>query len=212
MNILHKALLCLVTASVLISCSSGGDKSGSGPYTPPADVPVSSVSVSPSSLELLIGGIVQLSSTVSPSNATDKSVTWSSSNQTVATVSPTGLVSAKAKGSATITVDASGKTANCNLTVSIPVSSVTLNKTELSLKEGTSETLTATVSPDDAADKTVIWTSSNASVSTVDNTGKVTAIAPGSVKITASCGGKSAVCIVTVTKKGGLSDRPDEEI
>ena len=80
----------------------------------------------------------------------------------------------------------------------VAVTEVTLNKTELSLKEGESETLTATVKPDDATDKTVTWSTSNANVATVDN-GKVTAVKAGSATITAKAGDVSASCVVTVT-------------
>ena len=188
-------------ALAICSCGGGGDKPSSGPYTPPANVAVSSVSVSPSSSELVIGGTVQLSATVSPSNATDKSVTWSSSNQTVATVTPTGLVTAKAEGSANITANASGKTAVCKVTVKKPtvaVTSVVLDQQYLYLNKGTSETLKATVKPDNATDKTVTWASSKTDIATVDNTGKVTAVAKGEATITASCGGKTGRCNVTV--------------
>ena len=195
--------MCLVAASVLSSCGGGGgDKPNSGPYTPPANVAVSSVSVSPSTSELVIGSTVQLSATVSPSNATDKSVTWSSSNQTVATVTPTGLVTAKAEGSANITANASGKTAVCKVTVKKPtvaVTSVELDQTDITINKGTSQTLKATVKPDNATDKTVTWASSKTDIATVDATGKVTAVAKGVATITASCGGKTATCKVTVT-------------
>ena len=189
-------------ALAICSCGGGGDKPSSGPYTPPANVAVSSVSVSPSSSELVIGGTVQLSATVSPSNATDKSVTWSSSNQTVATVTPTGLVTAKAEGSANITANASGKTAICKVTVKKPtiaVTSIELDQTDITLNKGASQTLKATVKPDNATDKNVTWASSKTDIATIDNTGKVTAVAKGVATITASCGGKTATCKVTVT-------------
>ena len=189
-------------ALAICSCGGGGDKPSSGPYTPPANVAVSSVSVSPSSSELVIGGTVQLSATVSPSNATDKSVTWSSSNQTVATVTPTGLVTAKAEGSTNITANASGKTAICKVTVKKPtiaVTSIELDQTDITLNKGASQTLKATVKPDNATDKNVTWASSKTDIATIDNTGKVTAVAKGVATITASCGGKTATCKVTVT-------------
>ncbi len=82
----------------------------------------------------------------------------------------------------------------------IQVSSVSLNKTSLTLTEGYSETLVATVSPSDAVDQNVYWSSSDSNVATVDQTGKVTAIKEGEATITASAGGKSASCPVTVVK------------
>ena len=202
MNRLSSVLIMFSAALAICSCGGGGDKPSSGPYTPPANVAVSSVSVSPSSSELVIGGTVQLSATVSPSNATDKSVTWSSSNQTVATVTPTGLVTAKAEGSANITANASGKTAICKVTVKKPtiaVTSIELDQTDITLNKGASQTLKATVKPDNATDKNVTWASSKTDIATIDNTGKVTAVAKGVATITASCGGKTATCKVTVT-------------
>lgn len=152
-----------------------------------------------------------LTATVNPSNAADKTVTWTSSNPSVATVDR-GAVTAVNSGTATITAEASGKTATCEITVIILVESVTLNKTELIIKEGVSETLVATVKPDSATDKTVTWTSSDTAVATVDSNGKVDAKVPGVAVIKATSGDQSASCIVTVTKQGGLEDRPDVEI
>lgn len=84
-----------------------------------------------------------------------------------------------------------------NGTQTVAVESVTLNKTELTLEVGGEETLTATVAPDNATNKTVTWSSSNNTVATVAN-GKVTAVAAGTATITATADGKSATCTVTV--------------
>lgn len=167
-------------------------------------VPVTSVSLSNTSIALTETETFQLTATVNPSNATDKTVTWSSSNPTVATVSGNGLVTAVKEGSATITAKAGDKTATCKVSVAqkvIAVSSVTLNKTSLSLTEQDTFQLTATVNPSDATDKTVTWTSSNYSIATVDGNGLVTAVAAGSATITAQAGDKRATCTVTVNKK-----------
>ena len=186
-------LLVIVAAFVMavVSCEKA-----------PEEVRVESVSLSQPTAEMLIGESVQLSATVLPSNATDKTVIWASSKQSVATVTESGRVTAIAEGVSTITVSAGGKSATCLVTVHKPyvaVSSVTLNKSELTLVESESETLVATVSPDNASDKTVSWASSNTSIATVSN-GAVTAIAPGTATITATAGEKSATCTVTVTK------------
>lgn len=147
----------------------------------------------------------QLTVSVLPENATDKSVAWSSSDDAIATVSASGLVTAVKEGSAVITVTSSNnKTAKCNVVVSkkvIEVATVTLNKTELTLEEGKKETLVATVKPDDATDKTVTWESADDAIATVSATGEVTAVKAGTVAITVKANNNvSAVCNVTVKK------------
>ena len=166
------------------------------------EVPVTAVSIGQETAEMYIGETAQLSATVLPNNATDKTVLWASSKQSVATVSETGLVTAVNEGTSTITASASGKTDKCIVTVTkrvIPVNSVELNKTALELVEGETETLTATVKPDDATDKTVSWTSSNTEVATVEG-GKVVALKEGEATITAAAGEKTASCHVKVSK------------
>jgi uncharacterized protein YjdB len=166
-------------------------------------IPVSSVSLNKTSLTLTEGENETLTATVGPDNATDKTVTWSTSDASVATVDQSGRVTAVKAGSATITAKAGDKTATCSVTVEklvIPVSSVSLNKTSLTLTEGESETLTATVDPDNATDKKVSWSSSNTKIATVDSNGKVTAVKAGTVTITAKAGDKTATCAVTVEK------------
>ena len=168
----------------------------------PENVPVTSVSLNQQTAEMLVGETVQLKATVLPAEATDKSVTWSSSNKSVAMVE-NGMVVAIAEGNTTITASAGGKSATCAITVKkkgIAVNSVELNKSELSLIEGDSETLTATVKPDDATDKTVTWSSSDSSIAKVDD-GKVTAIKEGETTVTVKAGTKTATCKVTVSKK-----------
>lgn len=170
----------------------------------PQPVNVTGVSVNPTTLSLIEGDTADLTATVSPSNADNPAVTWDSSDKSVATVS-NGKVTAVKAGSATITVKSvdGGFTASCAVTVAakvIDVSSVSLSKTELTLTEGDSETITATVKPDDATDKTVTWTSSDPAVATVEG-GKITAVKEGEATITAKAGDKTATCKVTVEKK-----------
>jgi uncharacterized protein YjdB len=171
----------------------------------PTVIPVTGVQIGSSSLALEPGETANLTATVLPSNATDKSVSWSSSNTGVATVDNNGKVTAVAAGSAVITVTTTdgGKTATCTVTVAnpaVPVQSVSLNKTELSLNVGESETLMATVLPENADNKAVTWSSGNTAVATVDASGKVTAVAAGSavITVTTTDGGKTATCTVTV--------------
>ena len=161
-----------------------------------------SVALNKTTLTLDIGKTSNLRATVYPSNASNKKCTWSSSNTSVATVDSNGRVTAKASGTATITVKtANGKTASCNVTVqavqAVPTS-VSLNKTSLTLDVGKSYTLTKTVSPSNAV-TSYTWRSSNTSVATVDKNGKVTAKASGTATITVkTSNGKTATCKVTV--------------
>ena len=164
------------------------------------------VSLNKQTLSLVEGGSETLTATVTPSNATNKSVSWKSSNTGTATVDNNGKVTAVKAGSATITVTTTdgSKTATCSVTVTsktVNVTGVTLDKTEMELTEGESAQLKATVSPEDASDKSVKWTSSDEKVATVDNAGKVTAVAPGTVKITVTTtdGNKETSCSITVS-------------
>ena len=146
----------------------------------------------------------QLTATVSPSNTTDKSVTWSSSNTLVATVSNSGLVTSISPGTATITCkanDGSGVSATCTVTVVILVENISLNNSSVTLEESKTHQLTATVTPSNATDKSVTWSSSNTSVATVSSSGLVTAKSAGTAIITCKANdgsGKSASCKVTV--------------
>ena len=165
-------------------------------------VPVASVELNQTTLELKAGNTATLTATVKPENATSKEVTWTSDKPEIAAVDG-GKVTAKAEGTATITAKAGEKTATCTVTVTkadVAVESVTLNQSSLELKAGDNATLTATVSPESATDKTVTWSSDKEAVATVDNNGKVTAKAEGTATITAKAGDKTATCTVTVTK------------
>ncbi len=139
--------------------------------------------------------------TVLPDDVTDKTVTWSTSEASVATVDAEGNVTAVSVGEATITAACGDKSATCKVTVSpVLAESIALDKTELSLTIGASAKLTATVLPDDVTDKTIVWTTSDASVATVDAEGNVIAITTGKAIIKAACGEIYANCEVTVTQ------------
>ena len=168
----------------------------------PATVPVQSVELNQTTLELIAGKEATLTATVKPDDATNKTVTWSSNNETVATVDNNGKVTAKAAGEAIITAKVGDKQATCNVKVTaadVAVESVTLNQSSLELVAGKEATLTATVKPDNATNRTVAWESNATNVATVDNNGKVTAKAAGEAIITAKVGDKQATCNVKVT-------------
>ncbi len=205
MNAFKLPLMAAFLIGLAVACGKPEPDPGHGQTTPsqPQVVAVSSVSLDKTSVSLNVGESVTLAATVKPDNATNKTVSWSSSNASVASVDASGKVSAVAEGTATITAKAGDKTATCSVTVTkkvVAVESVTLDKSSLELNEGETATLTATVKPDNASDKTVTWSSSKTSVATVDANGKVTAVAEGTATITAKAGNKSATCSVTVTK------------
>ncbi len=151
---------------------------------------------------------ILLAPTFNPENASDKKVTWISSDTDVATVSDKGLVTGKKEGFTTISVTTNdgGYTAYCRVSVEVPPESVELSTNALVLRAGDSildnYTLKATVKPDTATNKGVIWTSSDEKVATVDENGKVTAVAGGTATIicTTKSGGKKATCKVTVNE------------
>ena len=185
-----------VSALLLIISIACSKDPGAAPE--PTTVAVSSIKLSRNAISLSVGETVVLTATVSPENASDKSVTWTSSDPNVATVAD-GKVSAIATGSATITARCGNVEAKCAVTVSpIEITAIQISKTAVSLSVGETVVLTATVSPENASDKSVTWTSSDPNVATVAD-GKVSAIATGSATITARCGNVEAKCAVTVS-------------
>jgi len=176
------------------------------------DVPVTGVTVSPTTATLYVGNTEQLTATVLPSNATNQNVTWSSNNTAVATVnSNTGLVSAVSAGSATITATTvdGGHTATSTVTVApISATGVTLDPPTATLFVGNRVQLIATILPTNAANQSVSWNSNNTAVTTVNSNGLVTAIALGSATITVTTedGGHTATSIITVSNPIGCND------
>ena len=164
-------------------------------------VPVSGVSLSQTELSLVKGATATLTATVAPADATNKKVTWRSNNTSIAKVE-NGIVTAVSAGNATITVttEDGNHTATCEVTVTVPVTGVTLSQTELPLVKGATATLTATVVPADATNKKVTWRSNNTAVAIVEN-GIVTAVSGGNatIKVTTEDGNHTATCEVTVT-------------
>ncbi len=161
-----------------------------------------SVSLNKSALGLVKGKSATLKVTIAPSNVTDKTVTWKSSNTKVATVSSTGKVTAKGKGTAKITATVGDKTATCKVSVgSNSATSIKLNKTKSTLTVGKTLSLKGTIKPSNAP-KAIIWSSSNKNIASVSTSGKVKALKPGKVTITAKThNGKKASCTITITPK-----------
>ncbi|MDR1792145.1 MAG: Ig-like domain-containing protein [Bacteroidales bacterium] len=178
---------------------------------------LTSVTLSQTSLTLEVGGSATLTAVVVPS---DKTVTWKSSDESVASVSSTGTVTGKSVGKATVTATTTdgAKSATCEVTVVAPsgngngngdggetetvaVTGVTVAPSAVTLKVGETASLTATVEPANATNKSVTWNSNNTSVATVSASGVVTAVSEGTAIIgcLTGSGAKSATCVVTVT-------------
>ena len=176
---------------------------GSGsvaPSSPAKKIALKKITLNKSSVNVNVGSTAQLSVSYSPSNTTDnKSVIWTSSNTSIATISR-GKVSAKKPGTAIITAKVGSKTATCKVTVKAPLKSISLNKSSASVTVGKTLNLSVTYNPSNTTDsKSVTWTSSNTSIATVSG-GKVTAKKTGTATITAKVGSRTATCKVTVNR------------
>lgn len=169
----------------------------------PVDIPVTAISI-PSAKSVSTGNSETLSVSYTPSNANSgKAITWTSQNSAIATVSSDGTVTGVKAGSTTITATSEGGfTSTCTVTVSnIAVTSVSVSPTSQTLSIGGTKQLTATVSPSNASNKTITWSSSNSNVASVSSTGLVTANAVGTASITAkSNNNKFASCTITVSE------------
>ena len=169
-------------------------------------VSVTGVSLDKTEIVLVEGSSQTLTSTVEPTNATNKNVTWSSDHEAIATVDQHGTVIARNGGQAIITVTTAdgSKTATCTVNVrvhiGVPVQSVGLNNSTLELSEGEGAQLTAHFNPENATNKNVTWRSDNESIAKVDQNGNVVGQTPGTTTITVTTedGGKTATCEVTV--------------
>ncbi|MDD6266830.1 MAG: Ig-like domain-containing protein [Clostridium sp.] len=197
------------SAVITVKAQDGSGKTANCQVTVnPSVVLVNKITINPSSKSLAIGKTVTLSPTVAPSNATDKGVTWKSSNSKVAKVDEkSGVVTAVAAGTATITctaADGSRKSATCKITVTNPAVKVTklrMNKTSVDLLKGKTVQLKVTVTPSNATNKAVTWTSSNKRIATVTSNGLVKAVRTGTVTITAKAkdgSGKKVTCKINV--------------
>lgn len=165
-------------------------------------IKVTGIKLNKSSSSLLVGETETLKTTITPADASNKNVTWSSSDETVATVSSTGKITAKSIGTAIITASVDGYSATCKVTVSYSLSlkGISLNQTNINIKEKQTTQLSVIYNPQNATNKKVTWKSSNNAVVTVSSSGLVTAVSKGSATITviSNDGGYVATCKVTV--------------
>ena len=149
-----------------------------------------------------IGNTKSQSVIYDPTDATDRALTWTSSDESVATVDDRGNVTAVGYGRTTITAETeNGRTASYEMIVSVPASGIWLSEKTLSMAVGDTKTLTALVQPGDTADKKVVWSSSNINVARVNSDGEVTAVGVGQayVKVSTPKGRFPQQCLVTVS-------------
>ena len=177
-------------------------------------VAVTGIKISKSSATIAPNGTTTVYATIEPTDAYNKGVTWKTSDASIAKISSTSTnsrtaitVTGLAAGTATITATAAGntsKTATCTITVKQPVTEISVSPTSVTLNVGDTKTLTATILPANATNQEKSWGSDTTTVATVDSSGKVTAVAPGTATITVTANddtNKKAVVIVTVNCK-----------
>ena len=196
---MKKFLFALAALSLLMACTPektpGGDNNNNGGNSQPSVVELTGIALTEHAITLEKGGNKVLEIKLTPANATNKSVTWVSSNTSIVTVTD-GVVVGVAPGSTEIIAKSGKYTDKCQVTVVVSATSVSLDLTELTLSPGETATLKATVLPEDSTDE-VEWSSSDETVATVQD-GVVTAVALGVATITAKAGEKTATCEVMV--------------
>lgn len=171
------------------------------------NIPVRQVSINPEELTIIKGETARLEAVITPENATNTTLYWYSSDESIATVDNDGNISGNNLGEATISVMAGNILAECTVTVSPqPAESITITPDNISLGVGESAQLQAEALPQDCDMSGLTWSSSDDNIASVDSNGKVTAIAKGEAKITACIGQIKAGCTVTVTSSLQIGD------
>ncbi len=199
-------IIAVGVGSALITASAQDGSGQSASCTITVKQPIEKVLMDKYTLTLFVGRKENLTATVSPENASDKSILWISTDEKVATVDANGKVTAVGVGTALITAcsqDGSGQSGSCTVTVVQPVEKIEMSQYALTMVPGQKETLTATVLPDNAGNKAIIWTTTDETVANVDANGNVTAVGVGTALITACSqdgSGQSGSCTVTVAK------------
>ena len=176
---------------ITVTSDDGGIKSTSTITVSKPIVRVSSIKISPSTVKLSVNQTYQINPTIIPSNTDNKSVTWSSSNTNIATVSSSGLVTTLSSGSVIITAKTVDGSKTATLTVSIKaavnvnVSSISVAPSTIQLMAGQTYQITPVIAPLNATNKSILWSSSNTNIAYMSSTGLVTAVSNGSVVVTA---------------------------
>lgn len=189
------ALVLLFACTPENNPDNGGNNNNGGGNTQPTVVELTGISLTDHEIRLEKGENKTLEVKFTPENATDKSLTWESSNTSIAKVS-NGVVVGVAPGTTEVSAKSGNFTDKCTVTVVSPATSVSLDQTELTLAPGETATINATVLPEDSTDE-VEWSSSDETIVTAKD-GTVTAVAEGDATITAKAGEKTATCSVTV--------------
>ncbi|MCR5560605.1 MAG: Ig-like domain-containing protein [Bacteroidales bacterium] len=219
-NRAEQARSCTVTitcgkVSKTVKVTQSGTKDEPGPDNPDQPIAVTGLSLNPKTLEMTKGSTATITAVVTPADATDYTVSWSTSDQTVATVDQQGNVEAVGTGKAEITAEITTPdivfSATCNVTVTVPVEKITIfsgqlpdnylvaNDRTYEMKPGEQLTVWAEVWPEDASDATVSWSNSSPEVASFQD-GTLTAIKAGRTTVTASAGGVSASFYVSVVE------------
>ena len=175
-------------------------------------VEVQSITLDQTSYEVIQGGSIQIKATVAPADATDKTLTWTSSDKEIATV-VNGVVTGKKEGTVTITASHKDITATAQVTVKIvAVESITFAEEAYTVDEARTITLTPTINPSNATDKALTWTSADETIATVSEAGVVRGIKAGETTVTATApNGKSASVTITVTENSYSINFPDDQ-
>ena len=190
----QKLLSLAILIPILSGCNSGTDSSS----TTPQIIPVESVQLNETSKDLKLAETFELIPTVLPENATNKSVLWSVDPSGVVSVD-NGLVTAIGNGTAVVKAEAHNSIyASCTFNVTTDAQSITLSEEHIVLSVGETKQLEATIHPETASDKTVIWSTENENIATVEN-GIITAVALGTTNIIVNTiNNKTASCVVDV--------------
>lgn len=162
-------------------------------------IPLEALVISQSETMLSVGETLSLAADRQPANATDTAIVWESSDPAIATVGQNGTVTAVAPGTVTITASCGELSAECVVHVGRSTELVQLSSHALTVAAGDTALLQYVIYPVENNYDTLSWVSSDAALATVDQSGTVTAVAPGTVTITLSCGSMSDSCTVTVT-------------
>jgi uncharacterized protein YjdB len=177
--------------------------------------PVTGIVIDRTTATITISDMLKLNANVLPINATNNNIIWKSSNLKVATVDSTGLVKPVEGGTTIITAisEDGGFTASCEVTVTVPVTGIKLDKAYLSLRPGATGTLKATILPGNATNTKLLWKSSNPTIASVNKNGIVTAHKIGIAVITvvSADGDYSAQCIVAVAKSPAANVRINKD-